>query len=72
MRPAGTAAVGLDAGRREQLLEELRAHERSGRGAVRWCEPVVEVIADCHGRPDGPVRAAVLGEVRLSSTDLAE
>jgi bifunctional non-homologous end joining protein LigD len=73
LRPAGTVALGLDTGRREQLLDALRAHERSGRGgAARRCEPVVQVIADCHGRPEGPVRDAVLREVRLSSTDLAD
>ena len=72
LRPAGTAALGLDITRHQELLEALRAHERSRRGAVRWCEPVVEVIADSHGRSDGPVRDAVLREVRLSSTRLAE
>jgi hypothetical protein len=66
LRPAGTAAFGRDRSRREQLLEVLRAHERSRRGAVRWCEPVVEVTGDCHGRPDGPVRDAVLREVRIA------
>jgi bifunctional non-homologous end joining protein LigD len=65
LTPAGTVALGLDRNRREQLLEALRALERSRRGAVRWCEPVVEAIADCHGRPDGPVRDAVLRDVRL-------
>lgn len=70
LSPAGSASLGLDRERRAALIEVLAANEvrRRGRrrGAVRWVAPVVEVSADVHGAPDGPVRDAVLREVCTS------
>jgi hypothetical protein len=59
--PAGTRSTAI--------VSLLAAHELPGRrgghnrGGIRWAAPVVEVIVDAHGRPDGPVRDAVLREV---------
>ncbi len=68
VRPAGSASLGLDAGSRERLLTALAEREltpgRRPRG-TRWALPEIEVFADVHGRPDGPVRDAVLREVRV-------
>lgn len=68
LRPAGTASLGLDADSREQLLAALVEREltrgRRRRGARRVL-PEIEVFADVHGRPDGPVRDAVLREFRV-------
>lgn len=68
LRPAGSASLGLDYERREQLLSALVEREltptRRRRG-VRWALPEIEVLADLHGRPDGPVRDAVLREIRV-------
>ena len=71
LRPAGSASLGPDSERRGQLIDALREHElpgRRGRGrsSVRWVVPgPIEVTADSHGRPDGPVRDAVLRHVHL-------
>jgi bifunctional non-homologous end joining protein LigD len=68
LRPAGTASLGLDLERRERLLTALAEREltsgRPRRGA-RWALLEIEVLADVHGRPDGPVRDAVLREIRV-------
>jgi bifunctional non-homologous end joining protein LigD len=68
LRPAGSASLGLDRDRREQLLSALAEREvkpvRRRRG-VRLALPEVEVLADLHGRPGGPVRDAVLRDIRL-------
>jgi bifunctional non-homologous end joining protein LigD len=68
LRPAGTASFGLDADSRETLLAALAEREltpRRRRRGARWTRPEIEVFADVHGRPDGPVRDAVLREVRV-------
>jgi ATP-dependent DNA ligase len=73
LRPAGSASLDPDSERRGQLIDALREHElpgRRGRGrsSVRWVVPgPIEVTADSHGRPDGPVRDAVLREVHVPS-----
>lgn len=68
LAPAGTASLGLDPERREQLLSGLAERElkplRRRRG-VHWALPEIEVLADVHGRPDDPVRDAVLRDIGL-------
>ena len=68
LHPAGTASLGLDPERRQQLLSGLAERElkplRRRRG-VHWALPEIEVLADVHGRPDGPVRDAVLRDIGL-------
>jgi hypothetical protein len=68
VRPAGTVSLGLDPERRQKLRLALTEREltpmRRRRG-VRWALPDIEVLADSHGRPGGPVRDAVLREIRL-------
>jgi bifunctional non-homologous end joining protein LigD len=68
MRPAGSGSLGLDADSREELLAALAERELTSgrrRRGIRWALPEIEVFADVHGRPDGPVRDAVLWEVRV-------
>jgi hypothetical protein len=68
VRPAGTVSLGLDPERREKLLLALTERELTPtrwRRGVRWALPEIEVLAESHGRPDGPVRDAVLCEIRL-------
>jgi bifunctional non-homologous end joining protein LigD len=68
LRPAGNASLGLDRDRREQLLSALAERELTPvrhRRRVHWALPEIEVLADVHGRPDGPVRDAVLREIRV-------
>ena len=68
VRPAGSASLGLDADSREHLLAALAEREltpRRRRRGTRWALPEIEVFADVHGRPDGPVRDAVLREFRV-------
>jgi len=72
LRPAGTARLGLDPTRRALLLSALEAHEVGPtrlRRHVRWAAPVIEVIVDLHGSPDGPVRDPVLREISLPAGD---
>jgi ATP dependent DNA ligase domain len=68
LRPAGSASLGLSADSRAELLATLAEREltpgRRRRG-TRWARPEIEVVADVHGRPDGPVRDAVLREVHV-------
>ncbi len=56
------------------LLDALAHHERPGsrRGSIRWAEPHVEVYADVHGRADGPVRDAVLRDIRVPTGQIAQ
>lgn len=72
LRPAGSASLGLDHQRREDLLSALAERElissRRRRRGVRWVRPEIEVFADVHGRPDGPVRDAVLRELHLPAS----
>jgi hypothetical protein len=51
------------------LLDVITSRElpRRRRGSVSWSATLVEATVDCHGRPDGPVREAVLRELRLGS-----
>ena len=68
LRPAGSASLGLDPTRRALLLAALEQHELGPRrrgGRVRWAAPVIEVIVDLHGPPDGPARDAILREISL-------
>ena len=68
LRPAGSASLGLDADRRALLLSALTEREllsRRRRGVTRWAASEIEVLADVHGPPEGPVRDAVLRDVRM-------
>jgi bifunctional non-homologous end joining protein LigD len=68
LHPAGSASLGLDRERREQLLSALAERQLAGRRrrrGVRWARPEIEVFVDVHGRPDGPVRDAVLREIHM-------
>ena len=68
LQPAGTASLGLDPERREQLLSGLAERELKPlrrRQGVHWALPEIEVLADVHGRPHGPVRDAVLRDIGL-------
>jgi bifunctional non-homologous end joining protein LigD len=63
LRPAGSASLGLNAGRRAELLDALAARELPrcrSRARVRWAAPGVEVLVDAHGSPSGPVRDAIV------------
>jgi hypothetical protein len=67
LQPAGSTSLGLDAPRRSLLLATLEDHEVTPRRrrSVRWAAPAIEVVADLHGRPDGPVCDAVLRAILL-------
>ena len=68
LQPAGSTRLSLDASRRSLLLATLEDHEvtpRRRRRSVRWAAPAIEVVANLHGRRDGPVRDAVLREILL-------
>ncbi len=68
LAPAGSASLGLDAGRRGELLAALSAHElpaKRRRSSVRWAAPLVELSADVHGPADGPVRDAIICDISL-------
>jgi bifunctional non-homologous end joining protein LigD len=57
--PAGSASLGLAATQRAALIAALSDHElpaRGRRGSVRWVQALIEVSADVHGCPGGPVR----------------
>ena len=67
LRPAGSVSLGLDADRRALLLSALTERELPSRrrGAARLAVPEIELLADVHGPVDGPVRDAVLRDVRM-------
>jgi ATP-dependent DNA ligase len=57
LRPAGSASLGLDGERREQLLTALAERELTrarGRRSARWALAEIEVLADVHGEPTDP------------------
>ena len=68
LEPAGSVAFGLDAVRRQGLLDVLAENERPRRpgrrrSPVRWVTPVVEVLVDGHGRSGEALRDGVLRQV---------
>ena len=67
LRPAGSASLGLDADRRALLLSALTERELPSRRrrAARWAVPEIELLADVHGPPEGPVRDALIRDVRM-------
>jgi bifunctional non-homologous end joining protein LigD len=67
-RPAGAVQFGLTAAQRTQLREELRARARPRpRGALQTIAPGVWIDVDAHGRPDGPLRDAVMRDLTIAS-----
>jgi bifunctional non-homologous end joining protein LigD len=65
--PAGAVSLGLAAAQRADLLDVLAAQAlpRRRRGGIRLSTTLVEATVDSHGRPDGPVRDAVMRELHL-------
>lgn len=67
LEPAGSVSLGLAGEARERLRTDIQAAElphRRRRQRVRPVKPTIVATVDFHGRVRGPVRDAVLREVR--------